>query len=116
MRALFLALLAVFALAAVALSQQSPEEEKSYFLRYVEDTISSDNRRISITGIDGVLSSDATIGAITVADRKGVWLTITDAKITWTRSALLTGVHPAHTGMYVSRWESMRDLRSCARV
>lgn len=91
MRALFLALLAVFALAAVALSQQSPEEEKSYFLRYVEDTISSDNRRISITGIDGVLSSDATIGAITVADRKGVWLTITDAKITWTRSALLTG-------------------------
>lgn len=91
MRAIILALFAVLALAAVALSQQSPEEEKSYFLRYVEDTISSDNRRISITGIDGVLSSDATIGAITVADRKGVWLTITDAKITWTRSALLTG-------------------------
>lgn len=91
MRAVFLALLAVFALVAVASSQQSQEEEKSYFLRYVEDTISSDNRRITISGIDGVLSSDATIGQITVADRKGVWLTVTDAKITWTRSALLTG-------------------------
>ena len=65
MRALFLAILAVLALGAVALSQQSPEEEKSFFLRYVEDTISSDNRRISITGIDGVLSSDASIASIT---------------------------------------------------
>ncbi|MCC0025465.1 MAG: translocation/assembly module TamB domain-containing protein [Brucellaceae bacterium] len=91
MRALFLAILAVLALGAVALSQQSPEEEKSFFLRYVEDTISSDNRRISITGIDGVLSSDASIASITVADRKGVWLTISDATINWTRSALLTG-------------------------
>ena len=39
------------------------------------------DRRISISRIDGVLSSNARVGRITIADREGVWLTIEDAEI-----------------------------------
>ena len=38
-----------------------------------------------------MLSSNATIGEITIADREGIWLRITNARIVWTRSALLLG-------------------------
>ncbi len=37
------------------------------------------------------MSSNATIGSITIADRQGIWLRITNARIVWTRSALLLG-------------------------
>ena len=87
MRAL-LALLALLFLAP-AFAQDTPEEERSLFLSFVEDRLSAPNRQIRITGIQGVLSSNARIGQITVADREGVWLTITNASIVWSRSALL---------------------------
>lgn len=37
--------------------QPQAEEEKSYFLSFVENKLSAPNRRISISGISGVLSS-----------------------------------------------------------
>lgn len=67
------------------------EEEKSYFLSFVESQLSAPNRRISISGISGVLSSEATVGSITIADREGVWLRIENAKLNWSRTALLVG-------------------------
>ncbi|WP_420960350.1 translocation/assembly module TamB domain-containing protein [Brucella sp. IR073] len=72
-------------------ASQNAEEEKSYFLSFVENQLSTPNRRITISGIQGVLSSEATIGSITVADREGVWLRVTNARIVWSRAALLTG-------------------------
>ncbi|QPC88714.1 translocation/assembly module TamB [Mesorhizobium sp. NBSH29] len=57
----------------------------------MEDQLSAPNRKIRITGIDGVLSSNATIAEISIADREGVWLRIENARIVWTRSALLLG-------------------------
>ncbi len=81
---LFLALLPAFA-------QDSEEQDRSYFLSFVENQLSTPNRQIRISGIQGALSSNATIGSITVADRQGVWLSITNARIVWTRSALLLG-------------------------
>ena len=89
MRALLLILIMLVSWPAVA--QDAAEQEKSAFLTWVEDKISTDNRRIEITGIDGALSSNASIAQITVADREGVWLTLEDVSIIWTRSALLTG-------------------------
>ncbi len=74
-----------------AFAQDSEEADRSYFLSFVENQLSSPNRQIRITGIQGALSSNATIGSITVADRQGVWLAITNARIVWTRSALLLG-------------------------
>jgi translocation and assembly module TamB len=73
------------------LAQDSAEAEKSYFLQYVEQKLSTPNRKISISNISGVLSSNATIGQITVADKQGVWLKIVNASIDWNRSALLLG-------------------------
>ncbi|MFC6486948.1 translocation/assembly module TamB domain-containing protein [Nitratireductor sp. GCM10026969] len=67
----------------------SPQEERSLFLSFIEDQLSTPNRQIRIRGIQGVLSSQAAIGEITVADREGVWLRITNASINWSRSALV---------------------------
>ena len=78
-----------FALAQDSATQQSPEEERSFFTSLLEDQLSTPNRIIRISGIEGVLSSQATIGQITVADREGVWLRINNASIDWSRSALI---------------------------
>ncbi|WP_084032906.1 translocation/assembly module TamB domain-containing protein [Chelativorans sp. J32] len=86
--ALLLALTIFPALAQDA-PQETPEEERSFFLSFVENRLSTPNRQIRINGIQGVLSSEATIGEITVADRQGIWLRITNATIDWSRSTLL---------------------------
>jgi translocation and assembly module TamB len=83
-----IALLLAFLLPALA-QDETPEEERSLFLGFVEDQLSGPNRDIRISNIQGVLSSNATIGQITVADNEGVWLRITNASIVWSRSALL---------------------------
>lgn len=88
-RILFALALLFFALPAYA--QDSEQEERSYFVGFVENQLSTPNRQIRISGIQGVLSSNATIGAITIADREGIWLRVTNARIVWTRSALLLG-------------------------
>lgn len=72
-------------------TQQQAEEEQSYFLSFVEEKLSAPNRRIRISGIEGVLSSQAKVGQITVADRNGIWLRINDAQLVWSRLALLRG-------------------------
>lgn len=84
------ALLLLFA-AFPAFAQETADEERSYFIRYVEDTLSTPNRQIRLNNIQGVLSSNASIGEITISDREGVWLRITNAQIVWTRSALIFG-------------------------
>ena len=88
MRALLVLLLVLLAAPALA-QQETPQEERSMFLAFVEDRLSAPNRQIRIQGIEGVLSSNARIGLITVADNDGVWLRITDASIVWSRSALI---------------------------
>lgn len=76
---------------AVATPDTSADADKSWILSFIESKISSPNRQIRFSNIQGVLSSSATIGAITVADREGVWLKITNAKMDWNRFALLRG-------------------------
>ena len=88
MRALLLLLLFLFAAPALA-QQETPEEERSMLLAFIEDRLSAPNRQIRLQGIEGVLSSNARIGSITVADADGVWLRITDASIVWSRTTLL---------------------------
>jgi len=87
--ALFVCALPAFAQSALA--QETADAERSYFVGFVENQLSTPDRQIRINNIQGVLSSDATIGEITIADREGVWLRVTNARIVWTRSALLLG-------------------------
>ena len=86
-----IAAIMLFFVALPALAQDSAEQEKSWFVQFVEHQLSTPNRKISISDIEGVLSSKATIRQITVADHQGVWLKITNASIDWTRAALLLG-------------------------
>ena len=72
-------------------AQDTAEADKSALTRFVENQLSAENRQIRLNNIQGALSSDATIGEITIADRQGVWLRIVNAHIVWTRSALLFG-------------------------
>ncbi|MBV6657098.1 MAG: hypothetical protein KI785_04940, partial [Devosiaceae bacterium] len=64
---------AIGLLAVPALGQLNPEEERSAFVRFVEEQLSAPGRMIRIAGIEGVLSSDASIASITIADDEGVW-------------------------------------------
>ena len=70
---------------------QDPEEDKGRFLEFIENRLSTDNRIIRVAGIEGALSSRASIDLITVADREGVWLRLEGNVIDWSRSALLRG-------------------------
>jgi translocation and assembly module TamB len=89
----FLLVLTVVALTAAFLAlpvrgQNDEAQERSRFLAFVEEQLSAPGREIRINGIDGALSSNATIGEITIADEEGVWLRLTGAQIVWDRSAL----------------------------
>lgn len=86
-----LATLLLLLLVLPASAQETPDEERSYFVSYVEEQLSTPNRQIRLNNIQGVLSSNATIGEITISDREGVWLRIVNAQIVWTRSALVFG-------------------------
>ncbi|MGR3563624.1 MAG: translocation/assembly module TamB domain-containing protein [Heliomarina sp.] len=57
----------------------------------IENALSGDNRSVQVIGLNGALSSTATIEQIIISDDDGVWLTLTGAELDWTRSALLRG-------------------------
>ncbi len=90
-----LAAIVVLSLAVVlfgnAAARAQEAEERSRFIRLVEDTISTPNMQIRLNGIEGTLSSDVSLASITIADAEGVWLTITEPRLVWNRSALLRG-------------------------
>ena len=72
-------------------AQEDDSAEKSAFVRFVEDKISTPDRRIDLGAIDGALSSDVRLASITVSDREGVWLRIDGVHLVWSRLALLRG-------------------------
>ncbi|WP_024585881.1 translocation/assembly module TamB domain-containing protein [Aliihoeflea sp. 2WW] len=81
--------LACLIFAVPASAQETEAETRSLFTNFIQNQLSTPNRQIQISGIQGALSSNARIGSITVADREGVWMRITNASIDWSRSALL---------------------------
>ena len=88
---IFTGLTASFADTSSPAGHDTAAAEKSWVLSFIESKISSPNRQIRFAGIEGAFSSNATIGSITIADRQGVWLKITNAKLDWNRLALLRG-------------------------
>lgn len=85
----FLALLAFLFISPAFAQEATPEEERGWLLGFIEDQLSAPNRQIRLQGIQGVLSSNASIGLITVADDDGIWMRIENARIVWSRSALI---------------------------
>ncbi len=84
--------LGVLPVLAVRAQDDGAEEDGGGFLeRQIENRLSSDGMQVQVRGFEGALSSRATIEQITIADEEGVWLTVNDAVLDWTRTALLRG-------------------------
>ncbi|PTQ74385.1 translocation/assembly module TamB domain-containing protein [Celeribacter persicus] len=65
--------------------------DRSMIVGFLEDNLSGAGRDIRIEGFKGLLSSTATMDELTIADETGVWFTLRDAELNWSRTALLAG-------------------------
>jgi translocation and assembly module TamB len=74
--------------AGPAIAQQ---DDRDYLTAFLEDTLSDAGRTVTVTGFTGALSSRATIESLTIADDLGVWITLNDVVLDWSRSSLLSG-------------------------
>lgn len=90
-RALLAASVLAAALAASAAFAQSAEE-KSRFVHFLERMISVPGRQVTLSGLQGALSSSPTVAKITVSDAAGPYLEIHNAEAVWTRRALFRRV------------------------
>jgi len=69
-----------------------PEDaQKDWLTSFVEGQLSTPERQIRLSNIDGVLGSDVTIREITIADQEGVWLRVNNASLNWNQAALFLG-------------------------
>ncbi|WP_299153379.1 translocation/assembly module TamB domain-containing protein [uncultured Tateyamaria sp.] len=72
-------------------AQDGDDDDRGYLIGLLENSLGGEGRTVRINGFAGALSSRATIERITVADTEGVWLTLEDVAIQWSRRALLRG-------------------------
>ncbi len=72
-------------------ADQNAEADKGYIANYLEAALSSVGSKVTISGFEGALSARATMEKLTIADDKGVWLTLTDAVLDWNRAAVFQG-------------------------
>ncbi|CAN7604509.1 translocation/assembly module TamB domain-containing protein [Devosia sp. LjRoot16] len=84
-------LLAAMPLVAQDQGQMSAEQQRDWFVGFVEGQLSTPERQIRISNIDGALSSTASIREVTISDKEGVWLRVNNAAIDWDQGALFTG-------------------------
>ena len=84
-------LLAAMPLVAQDQGQMTAEQQKDWFVGFVEGQLSTPERQIRISNIDGALSSTASIREVTISDKEGVWLRVNNAAIDWDQGALFTG-------------------------
>lgn len=83
------ALMASIGLPAVALAQEA--DEAGFLERQLQNILGGEGREVRISGLQGALSSEATIAEIEIADDDGVWLSVRDVALDWRRVALLRG-------------------------
>lgn len=87
-----LRLIALVTLTALpAAAQEENEADKTYLEGWIEEALSGAGRSVTITGFRGALSSNATLDRMTISDEDGVWLTMENATLVWSRAALLRG-------------------------
>ncbi|WP_074381170.1 translocation/assembly module TamB domain-containing protein [Bartonella doshiae] len=90
---LFFLLLSILVLALLDISpfRKVTEDSHSWAISLIERKLSTPNNKVRLYNVKGMLSSQTTIGTVTVSDKKGVWLKIANAKMDWNRLALLKG-------------------------
>ena len=87
----FTAIFLVTCLPIAGFAQDTSDDDKGYLTNLIEENLSGDGRTVSIIGFEGAFSSEARIAQILISDAEGVWLTLDDVVMTWSRSALLRG-------------------------
>ncbi len=90
-RFLWGSLAAGLTLASPVLAQDEEEEAGGPLVRLLENTLSNDSRNIEVNGLEGALSSRATIQELIVSDPDGPWFILTGAVLDWNRLALVRG-------------------------
>ena len=87
------ALLLASAAVPVALVAQdmNNEEQKDWLTSFVEGQLSTPERQIRLSNIEGILGSDVAIREITISDAEGVWLRVNNASLNWNQAALFAG-------------------------
>ncbi|WP_375451281.1 translocation/assembly module TamB domain-containing protein [uncultured Devosia sp.] len=94
---LLILVLAGFAIAVpVAIVAQdvltmSDAEQKDWLTNFVQDRLSTPERQIRLSNIDGALGSDVSIREITISDAEGVWLRVNNAQLNWNQAGLFLG-------------------------
>lgn len=78
-------------LICLPLTAVAQNEDRDYLTAFLEDSLSGAGRKVIVTGFAGALSSQATLTELTIADDTGIWLTLRDVSLDWSRSALLSG-------------------------
>lgn len=93
-RSLARALVVISAAAAFAMGAALAEDgaEKSRLVRVLEGMVSTPDRLVTLSGLEGAFSSSPTVEKITVSDTRGPWLEIEHAEVVWTRRALFRRV------------------------
>ena len=72
-------------------SAAAQQSDKDFLTTFLEENLSGAGRTVTITGFAGALSSRATMQEMTIADDQGVWLTVKDVTLDWSRSSLISG-------------------------
>ena len=72
-------------------SQMSNDEQKDWLTGFVQDRLSTPERQIRLSNIDGALGSEVSIREITISDTEGVWLRVNNARLNWNQAALFLG-------------------------
>jgi translocation and assembly module TamB len=90
---IFVMLAGLAAPAAVAqdVLSMSNEEQKDWLTSFVQDRLSTPERQIRLSNIDGALGSDVSVREITISDAEGVWLRVNNATLNWNQAALFMG-------------------------
>src|SRR5690606_37431587 len=66
-------------------------EQKDWLTSFVEGQLSTPERQIRLSNIDGILGSDVSVREITISEQEGVWLRVNNASLNWNQGALFTG-------------------------
>ena len=67
------------------------DDDQGFITRFLQEKLSDSGRTVTIHGFQGALSSRATFESLTIADENGVWITLENGAMQWTRSALVLG-------------------------
>ncbi|UOA28631.1 translocation/assembly module TamB domain-containing protein [Pseudosulfitobacter sp. DSM 107133] len=87
----FLLILAATLMLCLPGVSSAQSDDRGYLQAFLEDSLSGAGRQVRIIGFEGALSSQVSIQELTIADDEGIWLTLKDVVLDWSRAALLTG-------------------------